>query len=78
MANPFNAPKIELSWDNGKTWMEGSNQCGPGLLARIVAPDGKVLWEGRGIAVTKKCSGCDGTGKRLEYQFEELHGPGDL
>lgn len=68
-ANVFNAPAFEVSWDNGKTWQEGWNFCGPGLLARIVAPGGEILWQGRGVAVEKQCTGCDGTGKRDYYEF---------
>lgn len=68
----FNAPKIEVSWDEGKTWMLGWQQCGPGLLHRIVHPDGRILWQGIGIIVKTKCSACDGTGQRDGYMFEEI------
>lgn len=69
----FNQPIIETSWDNGKTWAENGICCGPGMLMRVVAPDGKVLWKGRGILVIKECGGCNGTGRREYHEFEEVH-----
>jgi hypothetical protein len=75
----FNQPVIEVSWDNGRTWTEEahSNCCGPGIVMRVVAPNGKILWQGRGISVTKTCTACNGTGKREAYEFEEILTPGE-
>lgn len=67
----FNQPTIEVSWDEGKTWTE-TICCGPGQLMRVVTGDGKILWLGRGISVTKPCGGCDGKGKREYFEFESL------
>jgi hypothetical protein len=68
--NSFNAPVFEISWDEGKTWSESyTSCCGPGMLMRIVAPDGKLLWQGRGTAIKKTCGGCDGAGVRDYYEF---------
>lgn len=69
--NAFKAPVMEMSWDDGKTWTEGWNMCRAGMLARIVAPDGNVLWQGRGVAVEKICEGCQGKGVQFYYEFRK-------
>jgi hypothetical protein len=74
MSTVFKMPRCEVSWDQGKTWIAGWQQCGPGLLARIVADDGKILWQGRGRTVHVTCTACGGTGQRDEYEFEEVPG----
>lgn len=72
----FNQPVTEVSWDQGKTWQEYVNCCRPGMLMRIVAPDGKILWRGRGITVKKPCGSCNGTGICDYFEFKQV-APGD-
>lgn len=71
----FNEPNYEISWDDGKTWVEGNRICGPGMLARVVTPGGKILWQGRGVTVKKPCGGCHGTGTADYYEFVEEPAP---
>jgi hypothetical protein len=73
----FNQPIIEVSWDNGRTWTEKANCCGPFMVMRVVTSKGKILWQGRSIVVTKTCTACNGTGKREDYEFQEILKPGE-
>ena len=69
----FGAPKFEVSWDKGKTWQESYTPCcGPGILLRIVAADGKILWQAHGIEVQETCESCKGTGIRGNFKFKEI------
>ncbi len=61
--NTFRMPEFEVSWDLGNTWQPYSNCIGEKMLARIVAPDGTVLWTGHAEYFVEKCGGCGGTGR---------------
>lgn len=66
----FGSPTCEVSWDGGKTWGPYQNAVGENMLARIVDPDGWVLWTGQAEYHEQKCGGCDGTGKSRWLHFK--------
>jgi hypothetical protein len=65
----YGMPDLEISWDGGKTWVFYANSVGPDCLARVVMPDGTVLWKGHAEEYLETCGGCDGSGKSRRLRF---------
>jgi hypothetical protein len=65
----FCMPNIEVSWDDGATWMPYGNCISEGMLARILGSDGTVLWSGHAESYVETCGACDGKGKSRRLRF---------
>ena len=64
----FGEPKMEYSHDGGKTWDE-SPRIGEGIMMRVIAEDGTVLYKASAQHREQECDCCDGTGVRKIYRF---------
>lgn len=71
-ASPFGEPVIEYSGDEGKSWSSYGAVIWENSLARVVTKDGFVLWMGRAIPYSQKCTCCEGTGIQERWRYERI------
>ena len=69
MSTFFGEPYNEYSPDGGKTWRRDGPFIAPGMLMRVVAEDGTVLFRAHAEHTEQKCDCCDGTGTRKIYRY---------
>jgi hypothetical protein len=65
----FNMPETQYSIDGGKTWRADGPMIGPGVLIRIIEPNGTVIYTAHAETKKIECDCCDGSGVRTLYHY---------